>query len=111
MEFRSISRSILGEGTQGEQASLFGGAVGVAQEAPVEIVKNNLDNSEHDYILADTDAEIDKLVAKLKAESLYCFDTETTGLDAHSVELVGLAFSWGPETLLCPDTRRSAYRS
>ncbi len=98
LEFRSISRSILGEGVQGEQASLFGGTAGTAQAAPVEIVKNNLDNSKHDYLLADNEAEIEQLIEKLAAQSLYCFDTETTGLDAHSVELVGLAFSWGPET-------------
>ena len=34
------------------------------------------------------------LAAQLKKQPRFCFDTETTGTDERTAELVGLAFSW-----------------
>jgi DNA polymerase-1 len=39
---------------------------------------------------------LDALIKRLKAASSFCFDTETTGLDATASELVGIAFCLEP---------------
>jgi len=50
----------------------------------------------HNYHLADSTEKIDSLVKMLETQSSFCFDTETTGVDTTSAELVGLSFSWTP---------------
>ena len=46
------------------------------------------------YILVESDEEINTLIEKLDKLDSFCFDTETTGLDTMIAEVVGLAFSW-----------------
>ncbi|MBK7213360.1 MAG: DNA polymerase I [Bacteroidales bacterium] len=53
----------------------------------------NIESTPHNYILADTPAEIDKLLSELNSSASFCFDTETTGLDTVNAELVGMSFS------------------
>jgi len=59
-------------------------------------VEKNINNTPHNYILADNDSSIKELIGKLKTEQEICFDTETTGIDANDAELVGLSFSVTP---------------
>ncbi len=95
LEFRSLAQSILGEGSKGEQASLFSSNTLVEKpKEDLNIGKNTLETTQHNYILVDTEQKIQDLVKKLNEQEAYCFDTETTGLDAHNVEIVGIAFSW-----------------
>lgn len=47
----------------------------------------------HKYHIVKTADERQKLLKKLNASSEFCFDTETTGKDSRSSELVGIAFS------------------
>jgi DNA polymerase I len=47
----------------------------------------------HDYILIDDDSKIMELVAFLSTQPKFVFDTETTGIDAYSSDLVGVSFS------------------
>ncbi len=49
---------------------------------------------EHTYYLVDNDMAVASLAADLSVQKEFCFDTETTGLDAISAELVGISFSW-----------------
>jgi DNA polymerase-1 len=56
----------------------------------------NINNSPHNYILADTTEDIEKLLSVLAKSTEICFDTETTGIDANAAELVGLSFSVKP---------------
>ncbi len=101
LEFRTLAKQILGEGTEGEQQSLFGGTSSSGStrkkqsKAPEEysIVKNNITNTKHNYELVDSDKAIDALLSKLSNCKIISFDTETTGIDANKAELVGLAFS------------------
>ncbi len=48
----------------------------------------------HQYHLIDTPEKRKQLISDLNKQSALCFDTETTGLDANNVELVGLSFAW-----------------
>jgi DNA polymerase-1 len=62
-------------------------------ELPQLIANKNIDNTNHHYEAVVGDEAIRKLVALLQNEKEICIDTETTGIDANNVELVGLSFS------------------
>ncbi|MBV2247443.1 MAG: DNA polymerase I, partial [Lentimicrobium sp.] len=55
-----------------------------------------IEQAKHNYFLADTAEERKKLVKHLSGAKMFCFDTETTGLDANNVELVGMSFATQP---------------
>lgn len=98
LEFRSLALSILGEGTP-VQGDLFGGTT--AQKAPTKveqtksyaIVDKNINNVSHEYTLVDSTEDQEKLAELLLKEKLISFDTETTAINPHIAELVGLVFS------------------
>ena len=48
---------------------------------------------DHDYKLIRSEEEIDWLVRKLSEQKMFCFDTETTSVEAVNAQLVGLSFS------------------
>jgi DNA polymerase-1 len=48
------------------------------------------------YSLIDTSEKLDTLVAALRQQPRFVFDTETTGLDALRADLVGIALCWRP---------------
>src|SRR5450432_3091889 len=54
----------------------------------------NIHNTEHTYQAIEGDAAIKKFVAGLMKQKEICFDTETTGIDANNVEIVGMSFSY-----------------
>ncbi len=49
-----------------------------------------------DYRIIDTDSDLDGLVGRLKKAGSFAFDTETTGLDPMSAQLVGISLSTAP---------------
>jgi DNA polymerase-1 len=53
-----------------------------------------IERKNHFYQLANTPLARKLLLQKLQQQSSVCFDTETTGLKALEVELIGIAFSW-----------------
>ncbi|HEY4061878.1 MAG TPA: DNA polymerase I [Puia sp.] len=57
-------------------------------------VDKTIHNSAHTYTAVVGEAAIGELVTLLLQQTEICFDTETTGIDANNVELVGLSFSW-----------------
>jgi DNA polymerase-1 len=110
LEFKTLGKRILGDNFNAFQSApksiqidLFGDAVAATagnkeEEAPSEsgqglLAEKNIHNTEHQYVVASTDIEINKLIAYLMTQSEICFDTETTNLDANEAELVGLSFS------------------
>ncbi len=54
------------------------------------------ENSDHNYILVEIPEKRKKLIQLLDKSKSFCFDTETTGKDAHQAELVGMSFSIKP---------------
>lgn len=105
LEFKTVAAKILSEidktgkkdepkqimVTPGEsrQGSLFGDETQsfVSEKATIEKVN-------HNYILLSKTDEIRELVKKLLTLKEFCFDTETTSLNALESELVALSFSW-----------------
>ena len=53
-----------------------------------------IENTNHLYQHIDTPLSRKLLLQKLMHQTSVCFDTETTGLKALEVELIGIAFSW-----------------
>ena len=70
-----------------------GSAFEEEDELPTLIVNKNINNTDHKYEAIVGDDAINNLVKKLLQESEICIDTETTGVDANNVQLVGLSFS------------------
>ena len=56
--------------------------------------KKTIDNTFHRYHTVDTPELMISLVHYLSLQDAFCFDTETTSLDAVSADLVGLSFSY-----------------
>ena len=54
----------------------------------------SINDTPHKYILVDTKVKRSDLISKLFMQQSVCFDTETTGLDMFSSELVGMSFSF-----------------
>jgi len=52
------------------------------------------ENTSHFYQHVNTDLSRKLLLEKLMLQKSVCFDTETTGLKALEVEVIGIAFSW-----------------
>ena len=74
------------------------GATSNEDEVPVLIVNKNINNTPHQYEALVDDLRIIELVEKLLNEKEICIDTETTGIDANNVALVGLSFSFKAHT-------------
>src|SRR5688572_13007111 len=122
LEFKTIGKRLLGEdfnigpvAVQGVQTDLFGNAVETKKPAnnnaalpaaPTDeersesdeaiVAGKNINNTPHQYRCLQEEAAIKKLVSELLEEKEICFDTETTGMDANDVELVGMSFSFKP---------------
>ena len=126
LEFRTLGKRILGEEieivaptgnaqkstskgqSENMQMDLFGNIIEQPagarsantdeEESPTihATADKNINNSPHNYMLADTTEDIEKLLSVLAQSTEICFDTETTGIDANTAELVGLSFSVNP---------------
>ena len=111
LEFRTLAVQILGEQydeqstPQGNkpryvQGDLFNqGPVATIQSAPKEseekyaVANKSITSTPHQYHLADTPEKRKALIETLEKAEIISFDTETTGVDAHIAELVGMVFS------------------
>ncbi len=98
LEFRTLADAILGaEGKEGVQQSLFGNEESVKKEnvSPItyQVADKNIDDVKHKYILVNNEKAYQDLANLLEKQKEICFDTETTGIDPHIAELVGIAFS------------------
>jgi DNA polymerase-1 len=97
LEFRSIARRLFQKEIITTQAgsvmqgTLFGENNTDNQD---DQETRNISNTGHEYILIDDEKKRNKLMSQLKKLKEFCFDTETTELNPHNAEIVGLSFSW-----------------
>jgi DNA polymerase-1 len=98
LEFKTLADRVLSTIHEGEvpsrpeQGSLFreqASETGYISE-PLKTLKD----IEHAYGCADSPPLIEDLIDQLSKKQAFCFDTETTSLNAIDAELVGMAFSW-----------------
>lgn len=103
LEFRTLAKRVLGEEIvviqdTGGQLDLFGQSSDMpANETPKAqeslIPLNTIKDTKPNYkALVNEDEQI-ALVEKLLAAKRFCFDTETTGIDSITAELVGMSFA------------------
>lgn len=109
LEFKAISRRILGEEVGGDaaapkkssaavQADLFSNASATEEPEVISVVQpgRNIHNTPHEYELVESETEFKLLLDELNKHSEFSFDTETTAIDANDADLVGLSFSVRP---------------
>lgn len=119
LEFRQLTKRVLGEDiapasstpktsskSNPAQTDLFNQSPTAVQESkpePIPVDEETVDppieystinNTEHEYILVETEADRQNLLERMLNASQFCFDTETTGLDALNAEALGLAVSF-----------------
>ena len=77
--------------TQSNLFDLF--AAGNAEETKNSNLMR-LDNLKYDYQLLDTEEKIDVFLQNILTKNIFSLDTETTGTDPISAQLVGMSFSY-----------------
>lgn len=119
LEFRNLAKRVLGREIQiaptkqvavaptGVQMDLFslptdlrqpteGGVQpqNITDDLSVVEAGKNIENVHHTYLLIDTPQKRADLIHQLANQKSFCFDTETTGLNAFEAELVGMSFAY-----------------
>ena len=98
LEFRSLAQAILQpKQVEAVQGDLFGGNTQVVTTAPNikkhDIADASINSTDHDYKLVSNTQELTTLIKKISSAELIAIDTETTGLDAQTAELVGISIA------------------
>ncbi len=104
LEFRTLTKRILADrGIIAASSSLDHGQVSQGSLfAPETMVTppsddfRNIENTTHQYHLVEDDAAIVALVDEILQTQEFCFDTETTHIDALAAEIIGLALAIKP---------------
>lgn len=96
LEFKTIARRLFQKEIISTPASgvMQGSLFGDTEIKQKESEFHDINNVEHNYQLVDTAEKRKSLIEKLQEQKEFCFDTETTGLDPHTSEIVGLAISF-----------------
>ena len=92
------------------QGTLFGDE---SMVKPEEKKRANLDSVQHQYYLIENEMQRASLCAELSVQEEFCFDSETTGLDTHSSEIVCLSFAFRKHEAYCvlvPSNRDEAQK-
>lgn len=101
LEFRSLGKRVFGEefsvnkssGKKG-QMDLFSGNEKEQEIETAESKGKDITNTAHNYQLASSKEDLADLFRGLKQVKSFAFDTETTGLNPLTDEIVGLSLSW-----------------
>nr|WP_199076966.1 DNA polymerase I [Pedobacter sp. ASV19] len=114
LEFRTLGRRVFGEDftvgssttTVSQQTDLFGNVVETVRRVEVVVSPpppvfeqpeiKTIEDVEHQYLLVETAEQRKELIDLLMKQESISFDTETTGTDANTADLVGLSFCIQP---------------
>jgi len=101
LEFRTLIDRVLKKETKQVtvknapvQGNLFEEFAPESTETNIYSNLTDLNDTPHSYHLVDSEEEIKDLAAKISVQEFCSFDTETTGLDPITSELVGMSFSF-----------------
>lgn len=100
MEFRTLMERVLKieKKTSPSSASLQGDLFGFFAAEDTDAAKNSnltrLEDTTFDYQLIDTEEKQYELLQNILTKEIFSLDTETTGTDPISAELVGMSFSY-----------------
>ncbi len=113
LEFRSLTKRLNLEAVKPAgalQQSLFGEDIAVQASVPVKL---NIEAVPHQYYLVENEMQRASLRAELSVSDAFCFDTETTGLNALTCEIVCLSFAFRKHEAYCvtlPSNREEAQK-
>lgn len=106
IEFRTFAQRIVTDysverpgqymGKESIQQDLFSQAGEDIPEEPAGGAIQTIHSVRHTYHMVDTPEKRMDLIRRLAAQPSFCFDTETTGLDPNTAQLVGLSFAVEP---------------
>lgn len=86
----TLPKQAKNDGFHGDLFDLFQPASQPAQEfSNLKDIKN----TQHTYYLIETEKDAESLAHKISTSDFFCFDTETTGTDAISAQIVGLSIA------------------
>lgn len=89
--FRRLDFKTLMSKIPQEEGAKTGGAPTLF-DVPREVKRPHLDKA--NYTLVNDEKTLAELVKGLKTQKIFAFDTETTGVDVMTADLVGMSFSW-----------------
>ncbi|MEZ5147451.1 MAG: DNA polymerase I [Bacteroidales bacterium] len=97
LEFRGIAQRIFTDMSvkEGSPITVQGDLFAEGADSDATELKT-IEQTEHTYHLVETAEQRKALIKKLEKAKMICFDTETTGIDAHQAELVGMSFALEP---------------
>jgi len=81
------------------QGTLFD--MGAPEMAPVGKIQDTIETVPHQYYLVETAMQRASLRAELSVQEEFCFDTETTGLDTQSEDIVCMSFAFRNHEAYC----------
>ncbi len=115
LEFKTIAERLnLKEVAKVEQTAMQGSLFGDTEMAQPTVKKRNtIDSIPHQYYLIENEMQRASLRAELSVQEEFCFDTETTGLDTHTAEIVCMSFSFCKHEAFCvtlPSKREEAQK-
>lgn len=99
LEFRTMAKRIFGSEAQIQTSSsngqmdLFGRVEETDSVEPEMVDVKTIEDIKTDYVLCYSNEEIQNAITLLSQSKNVCFDTETTGLDPLTAQLVGIALS------------------
>jgi len=94
LEFKTLySRALELNSKKPQQGNLFDKATEAEQSKPV-YASNSALTVEHKYHLISTLSQLHDLIEILAKKDAFCFDTETTGLDVRSDDMIGIAIAF-----------------
>ena len=114
LEFKSLTKRLFQKDLSKEnsespiQQSMFSDSTEPVTNKTSEAA---LETTEKDYQLVDSREETKKLVEQLNSLKEFCFDTETTSINPHEAELVGISVSYKDNQAFfipCPKDRESS---
>src|SRR6056297_4251 len=100
LEFKNLANRILNIDISQEpkggavQQSIFGNFESGKEDSAEEKKEKGQKKEKKKYLLVDKEKDINSLVRKLTKQKEFCFDTETTGLNPHTSELVGISVAF-----------------
>lgn len=109
LEFKTVAAKILADIDKSEkpritpavpsspkdstQGSLFD-----EEPASVSVAKTSIEDISHNYTVIANESELKDFVRQVSGLKEFCFDSETTSINALDAELVALSFSWEKST-------------
>ncbi|MGB7343398.1 MAG: DNA polymerase I, partial [Pirellulaceae bacterium] len=99
LEFDTLGKKLFGKSFS--SASVRADVIREKRETEIQATlfdeptdEKTIDDVKHDYKTIETAQQRAKLIKRLKEQQRFCFDTETTGLDARTALPLGLAISF-----------------